>query len=474
MTIGKERRAILKALLVPVGAGLWWASITLSPLSTAASAYQAIGFCAFGLVVTALLFCASPMLAKSSFVPLARAVLILSVLGGSVSVLSCCVAAVPTLLLSAASFLFRLGGVLLMLLWSVHFVGVDRSEAFEEVSKTGLFALCLHAGCLALLGGVCDSASMPDALLVTEVAMRVLSAGIFLWLQTRAPEPVVVRKPTRSSLKKARGFVASRLFMGLLIGIFQMVPYAMEGLEKETLSAFSAAGAAIFAFGMAGWLLYQHRTGEDTHVAVFIPLIALALPVLPVSYETNALAVGFVYSSVWLSWITLSSIQLSELKYEFQLSDLTLAFGEKCLVMVAILVGSIVGTTVLNGLDPSSFGLAVPYAVAVVPACFSAFMLLKLTSARTHEAVVKTLITNENDQLECIYRTIADTYGLSRREQEILGHLARGHTGTYISSKLDISPGTVRSHTGNIYKKTSCHTKEELMQLVECFKHFNE
>ena len=169
---------------------------------------------------------------------------------------------------------------------------------------------------------------------------------------------------------------------------------------------------------MAGWLLYQHRTGEDTHVAVFIPLIALALPVLPVSYETNALAVGFVYSSVWLSWITLSSIQLSELKYEFQLSDLTLAFGEKCLVMVAILVGSIVGTTVLNGLDPSSFGLAVPYAVAVVPACFSAFMLLKLTSARTHEAVVKTLITNENDQLECIYRTIADTYGLSRREQE--------------------------------------------------------
>ena len=216
MTIGKERRAILKALLVPVGAGLWWASITLSPLSTAASAYQAIGFCAFGLVVTALLFCASPMLAKSSFVPLARAVLILSVLGGSVSVLSCCVAAVPTLLLSAASFLFRLGGVLLMLLWSVHFVGVDRSEAFEEVSKTGLFALCLHAGCLALLGGVCDSASMPDALLVTEVAMRVLSAGIFLWLQTRAPEPVVVRKPTRSSLKKARGFVASRLFMGLL------------------------------------------------------------------------------------------------------------------------------------------------------------------------------------------------------------------------------------------------------------------
>ena len=62
---------------------------------------------------------------------------------------------------------------------------------------------------------------------------------------------------------------------------------------------------------------------------------------------------------------------------------------------------------------------------------------------------------------------IVDTYGLTRREAEVLEYLARGRTLAYISDELVVSPHTVRSHVRHIYEKTHVHSRQGLLDLFE-------
>ncbi len=61
---------------------------------------------------------------------------------------------------------------------------------------------------------------------------------------------------------------------------------------------------------------------------------------------------------------------------------------------------------------------------------------------------------------------IARTYALTAREREVLGYLARGHNGVYISDELLISPNTVRTHIHNIYRKLDVTCREDIIRIV--------
>lgn len=67
--------------------------------------------------------------------------------------------------------------------------------------------------------------------------------------------------------------------------------------------------------------------------------------------------------------------------------------------------------------------------------------------------------------LQC--EVIAKQYGLSARQREVLGMLARGRNAGYITEKLIISAHTAKAHIYNIYQKTGVHSRQELMDLVE-------
>lgn len=53
---------------------------------------------------------------------------------------------------------------------------------------------------------------------------------------------------------------------------------------------------------------------------------------------------------------------------------------------------------------------------------------------------------------------------LSSREREVLEQLAEGLSHTVIATNLFLSPGTVRKHIENIYKKLQVHNKLEAVQ----------
>ena len=61
----------------------------------------------------------------------------------------------------------------------------------------------------------------------------------------------------------------------------------------------------------------------------------------------------------------------------------------------------------------------------------------------------------------------AQRCGLTRRETEVFGYLARGRSLPYIADALFVTTGTVKTHTVHIYRKLQVNSKQELMDLFE-------
>lgn len=117
--------------------------------------------------------------------------------------------------------------------------------------------------------------------------------------------------------------------------------------------------------------------------------------------------------------------------------------------------------------DPSSV-LAAPTAVkatdkaAADPASTSPVAEPISTSA-TGEIDGAEAINSE----EVVFALLADDYGLTRREAEVLPYLARGRSAKVIAEALFVSESTIRTHTRRILEKTCLHSKQELIDLVE-------
>lgn len=80
------------------------------------------------------------------------------------------------------------------------------------------------------------------------------------------------------------------------------------------------------------------------------------------------------------------------------------------------------------------------------------------------EAEGKGLLTQE-ENLDGMVARIAAKGGLSTRETEVLGYLARGRSQPYIRDALVLSKNTVASHVKHIYQKLNVHSRQELLDL---------
>ncbi|MCB7036348.1 helix-turn-helix transcriptional regulator [Eggerthella sinensis] len=64
----------------------------------------------------------------------------------------------------------------------------------------------------------------------------------------------------------------------------------------------------------------------------------------------------------------------------------------------------------------------------------------------------------------------SQSHGLTKREAEVLGYLARGRTLPYIADALFVTTGTVKTHTTHIYRKLAVNSRQELLDLLDAFE----
>lgn len=370
---------------------------------------------------------------------------------------------------AVAMRLCNVGGTLLMLLWGARFVSVSRGQAFAEVSGAALWALALYCAACAC----CQAfGTLPGALLAVIAASRVVSSAVLLFLQLKERVGNATTWEGEGCPPRVRvEFLATRAVLGVCMGFVQGAG-ALAILSDAVPSSSSAVASAVMAVLAFALLFAGNRRPAAARLVPVLPLASLVMPTIWMTDASPGLSL--VYPSVWLGWICLSSTQLSELKYSMRVRPLCLAFGEKALVLLSILAGNFLVARASAVLPDLGDVFPATLVVATVLCVFVSLKLAGLATLRDHEAFVQEVIADSHEALGYVYGQVARDCGLSSREREILGMLAQGHTQAFAASELGVAPGTVRSHVNHIYAKTRCHSREELLALVERYKSAKE
>ena len=74
---------------------------------------------------------------------------------------------------------------------------------------------------------------------------------------------------------------------------------------------------------------------------------------------------------------------------------------------------------------------------------------------------------SSDELLDAACDALAAEKGLTEREREVLGMLARGHNGYHIRDELTLSYNTVKTHVKRIYRKLDVHSQQELIDLAD-------
>lgn len=130
---------------------------------------------------------------------------------------------------------------------------------------------------------------------------------------------------------------------------------------------------------------------------------------------------------------------------------------------------------IANGLADSPTPLAA--IVALIVFAIVAYILLarkSLDFTATIQAItpVAPLVTvptaaGAQQSLEDRCAALAAASGLTAREAEVFGYLARGRNVRFIEEELVVSYNTVKTHVSHIYGKLGVHSHQELIDLVE-------
>lgn len=72
--------------------------------------------------------------------------------------------------------------------------------------------------------------------------------------------------------------------------------------------------------------------------------------------------------------------------------------------------------------------------------------------------------------MDSLLTMMAEKYGLTKREVEVLEYLLYGRTIPSIAEKLTVAPSTVRTHVKGLYRKLDVHSRQELLDFIETFE----
>lgn len=201
------------------------------------------------------------------------------------------------------------------------------------------------------------------------------------------------------------------------------------------------------------------------------PIVFVGLLVLPYFFGPEGLsAFSFIaVAAVWISWIVLSSVQLSDLKERVGLNEVFLSFSEKAVVFAACLGGFVVTHLIYTQIEASAalYQQFVPTLCVYAAMLVACFLLSNLIDKKQRQNLVAKALKLSDNQIKLVYEGIAKEFRLTEREREVFALIANGHTRPHVCKELVISDGTAKTHIAHIYEKLDIHSREELYAIVD-------
>lgn len=281
-----------------------------------------------------------------------------------------------------------------------------------------------------------------------------------------APGPSGVRHlPLRKALGSLRWFLLSVLAYGVAMGCFRGVLATGIGLEAKIGSMFFFGGvaAASVAIALSG-IARIPKFDAALVYKVTLPVVMAAILLLLVSTERmafiSAFLIGFGYICFDLgAWILVASIaRRARLSPALLFALMSLASH------LGMLAGALLGTFSLFSEASIDLTLALTgiFLVAAATPTFGRINIVGVGERAEGDVEAGPSATDERAAA-----LIAERFGLTRRESEILGLLLEGRSRDYIEKQLVLSKSTVKTHVRHIYEKTGVHGQQELLSLAD-------
>lgn len=453
-----------KMLFIAIGGGLYWAASALSfvrwlpryGLSSDLPFLEVLS-----LLVILVFVCVAWAFSRLFF---RRRFQVLLVAVGMVSAAGCWalsleeVSHIPSAQLASA-LLLGCHHASFVLFWGLNFASLNKDDAEKTVLLSLLVAALLY---MVFVGIPVGSYSF---LFVTALK----GIGVVPFLVQGYDIEVVERSPRPANYGVIRSLAVSRAFFGLVVGVL----YCLPSFHSIGPLSVVPATCIVAAIGIAACLGYTLKRKSFARPLLRIaPVLILGVVLLPfVGAGSEAAAViKTAVAFVWLSWIVLSSVQLSDNKEKVGWDEARLSFMEKAIVVGAWFVGyvamfalcSALGSEVVAGFYAYVYPVCVYLALAV-----SCALIASLVDSKMRQRVVERALKLSESQMEVVLDALAHDFQLTERERAVFALLAEGRPKPYICKKLFISDSTAKSHIAHIYEKMGVHSREELRLLVE-------
>ena len=308
---------------------------------------------------------------------------------------------------------------------------------------------------------------------VSLVALPMLSGAAMLGLPPESREPARVLRPCARKQRLPLGKLFPLAFVvGLLV--YELPMGFVTG--SASIAASDASGGALFqTYGIytvimaivagADYALARHERYSALLYRFVVPIISIGLILL---------ALARAEDQVLASAMVLAGTILFEMFIMVAFARITLAarespwriFGFGGAVVQASLLAAFFGGLVLAK-------AASTWATAIALGLVFVFIL-----AGSFDVPGKNLLAAGADgiprdagdePLDGRIEAFAYMFGLSTREIEVLGLIARGRSVQAAADELFVAHSTVKTHIGHIYEKAGVSNRQDLLKLLDGF-----
>ncbi len=339
------------------------------------------------------------------------------------------------------------------------------------------------AGAFIAVGSVVSTMLITGIFLtsLTEltVAIAVCSGAISLALAvacSRGRKPLSMDCASTVSVKSVlvRNW-RSMLCVAFFGFVWELMTSLVAGDSRfsSQMSIVTSAANAVAAIVLAAILLHARKSPNLVIVyQVIFPVVStgfILMPFLGTGYQAlfSAITCGLFAAVSILMQVT--CIQ----DFERNGEDPAVVIGVFAFtVYLSMTVGFFVGRWILplGSMDFSMLlviSLMLVYGLALVNHIVRARKNTADENELNDEAHDESSIKESENSVESRCLVIAERFGLTHRETEVLILMAKGRNLPFISDGLVVSKNTIRSHYKNIYRKLGVHSKQELLDLVE-------
>lgn len=357
----------------------------------------------------------------------------------------------------------------------LHVAWIELFSLLSPLTKHFSSALALAvvlSGLLALALGACSLVA--DDLFVAAALVALPCIDVLL-LRLCVPPLSDGTQIKQHSVKNRVDMPATTLYIigacGVSLGAVWVVLFTAPTSETALAACvgFLAASIALavvtrtvarsreYPFGM----LLRVTTLASAASFLLLPVLWLASP------ELVLLAMG----CAWATQVFTFAYMPVEMIEMLPVSPLALMAAGSLAVGVGIIGISLVGGLVLTLLGATIHS----FTVLTLFVCLYLLVAAILMPSRTLDASalgIRAHMERETslERLQRRCREVADRFGLTEREEEVMFLMAQGLSRARIAKELTVSTETVKTHAKHIYEKSGVHSLRELTVLIETGK----